>query len=108
RGRDIRHGPVSASLGQQRNVVAQPLVAVVAAKVEDLGALELAVSRVGQVLLGGDDLDTRNVQRPLGRVVDDDQRTHAAGAPGSMSSRLASNVTVPSRIEAIKRSTLTL
>ena len=73
---DAGQGLVAARLGQQRDVVAQALVAIGAAQVEYLDRAPLAIGGIGQVGARRHDADAGNVERPVARVVDDDEDAH--------------------------------
>jgi len=61
---------------QQRYVVADALVAIRAAEIEDLRATDVHEPGIGQVLAPGHDLGAGNRQRPEAGVVDDDENGH--------------------------------
>jgi hypothetical protein len=79
---------VAAGLGEEGDVVAGALVAVVAAEVVDAAVAQALDLRIRQVLAGGDDGDGRDFDFPAFRVVDDEQDVvHGFGV---MINRLAS------------------
>jgi hypothetical protein len=77
--RHAGHGLVAAGGRQERNVVAQVLIAIGFAQVEHLRAPELAVLGLDQVRASIDDAHVRYVKGPILGVVDHDQRSHVGG-----------------------------
>ena len=69
---DARNYLVSASLGQQRHVVAFALVVVIAAEVEYTQVAFVSVFARNQVVLCRNDVDARNVQFPVLGIVYND------------------------------------
>ncbi len=79
---------MAAGLGEQGDVVAGGLVAVVAAEVEDAAVAQALDLRVGQVLPGGHHGGGGQIERPAVGIVGDEQEVVHDG--GVMMSRLAS------------------
>ena len=74
--RDAGQGLVAPRFGQQGYVIAECLVAVRTAEVEDLDAAQVAEFRLRQVAPSVDDSNPRDLQRPLTKVTNDDQNRH--------------------------------
>src|SRR5690606_7699957 len=99
---------------EQRHVIADTLIAIRITEIEHAPAPPLGVARLAKICVGADDLGRADVERPLRGVVDDDQgRRHRSAEafpalpPGSITSRFASYVTMPSRTALIRRWSLT-
>ncbi len=76
--RHARQRLVPARLGQQRDVVAEALVAVGLAQVEDLDAAVFAVGRIGEIGSRRNHAHAGNLERPVVGIANDDEDAHAA------------------------------
>ena len=87
---DRGNRPVTAGGGQERDVVAESLVAVGAAEVVDAEPAALVPFAPDQVLAGRDGLRTVELQRPAVRILHHQQRGQRGSPGGSSTRRLAS------------------
>jgi hypothetical protein len=85
-----RERPVTARRREQRDVVAERLVAVGAAQVVDAQPAPARPLAADQVIARRDDLGAREAQRPAPHVLGHEDRAQPASSGGSSSSRLAS------------------
>lgn len=74
---DARQRLVSAGLRQQRDVVADGLIAIGTAQVEQLHAAHFAEVRLGQVTPGIDDFGVGDAERPILLAIRDDENPHS-------------------------------
>ena len=88
--RHRREGPVAARGREERHVVADALVAVAAAHVEDRDALHVRVARLDEVRACGHDLDPLHVEGPALRILHNDKGNHPSIFLGVTTSRFPS------------------
>ncbi len=67
---------VIAGGGQQRNVIADGLIAVGTAQIENTRILHFRIAAFGQISFGGNDLHFLNVKGPVRRIVENNQVTN--------------------------------
>jgi hypothetical protein len=109
-GRDRGQRAVPARDGEKGHVVADRLVPVRAAQVEDGGAARPGEARIAQVAARRHDLHPWDREGPALLVLEDDDRAHRmvdlllSLGSGSIRSRFASYVSTPSRIAPMTRS----
>ena len=99
---------VASRLREQRDVVTPALIAVGPAQVYDSRRMVIRARGARQILAGRDHARALDLERPIARVIDDNEYRHGRNSRlrGYTTSRLASCVTMPSRIAASTRSTL--
>src|SRR6476659_1355898 len=99
---------MASRLREQRDVVTPALIAVGPAQVYDSRRMIIRARGARQILAGRNHARALDLERPIARVIDDNEYRHGRNSRlrGYTTSRLASCVTMPSRIAASTRSTL--
>jgi hypothetical protein len=79
-GLHVRGGAVAARFGEQRNIVAAPLIAVGAAQIDDTPSDAVRVRGIGEVGACRDHVRSGNLEKPLARAIGDKENLHGSAA----------------------------